>query len=119
MSEKSQNLRDALELIKMLEQVFSASAHSDAPVPWRGMELTLRQIAMNIAGISDCQRNVGYVKSGKPAIKNYDAQVEIEPEGITVQVETNDAAFSNHATILDRTHPAPVSGYKSKNFSPN
>ncbi len=117
MLEKSQNLRDALELIKMLEQVFSVAANSDAPVPWRGMELTLRQIAMNIVGVSDCQRNVGYAQSGKSAAKNYEAQVEAGPEEVVAQNQTNDAVFNNHATILDRVHPTPVSGYKSKNFS--
>jgi hypothetical protein len=115
MSEKSYNLRDALELVRMLEQLFAVLSQSNEPIPWRGIEITLRQIAMNIVNGSDyAQPNAHHKNVAQAPKKNYEAP--INQQNLTIEDENN--KFQNRTTILDRVHPSPVSGYKSKNFSP-
>ena len=135
MLEKPQNLRDALELIKMLEQLFSSLSRTNEQVPWRGIELTLRQAALSI--VNSMEANVsltscctsqsvqsqgsfcaqGDYSSNKP-LESLSNQIQA-----MVQADDKDSGdidtgkFRSRPTVIDRVQSSPVSGYKSKSFS--
>jgi hypothetical protein len=97
----------------MLEQLFAVLSQSNEPVPWRGIEITLRQIGMSIINGSEYGQPAHNRSNSSSSKKNYEAPVN--QQNLTIEEETS--KFQNRATILDRVHPSPVSGYKSKNFS--
>ena len=117
MLEKPQNLRDALELIKMLEQLFGSISRTNEQIPWRGIELTLRQAALSIVNAME----------GCPSLKSSCAGQLIQPQGVFCaqpevkeNKETMDPArFRNRpTTVVDRVQASPVSSeYKNKSFS--
>ena len=116
MFEKPQNLRDALELIRMLEHLFGSVSRTNDQVPWRGVELTLRQIALSILdSLEECTSG-GY--AGQPAAsyakKSSDSQAAQADEKDSS--DTGPGRFRSRPTVVDRVQTSPVSGYKSKNF---
>ena len=129
MFEKPQNLRDALELIRMFEHLFGSISRTNEQVPWRGVELTLRQIALSI--LDSMEESAPGCYAAQPAAPSQ-SQNSFSPQGASYtkkpsegqaaqaeEKETTDTTqtrFRSRPTVVDRVQASPVSGYKSKSF---
>jgi len=136
MIEKSHNLRDALELVRMLEQLFASVSRTNEYIPWRGIELTLRQIALSIVSAAEekierplsCATSTqlkgsfsaqGYSKKQPDSLASQ-IQVQTVAQPIAEEAsddDTSQSKFRSRATVVDRVQTSPVGGYKSKSFA--
>ena len=121
MFEKPQNLRDALELIRMLEHLFGSLSRSNEQVPWRGVELTLRQIALSIVDSMEECASMASGCANQPAVAQPQGAfcAQVKPAAKADEKDTTDTSagrFRSRPTVVDRVQSSPVSGYKSKSF---